>query len=271
MEVIIFIIVCLLIALLCRVLYMKKRIEKLESQLHDQKEEADRCIKQLINNINEDISAGELLLIKCFRDLFACSVFSNTAVYYHLKYDEKNRIKEIDFFVVSPKGLYAIESKMWKGTTYIHKDSCPDIFKTKTFKSFGIEKNGKVRVYNAKYGESANEIRLNSYRNPVEQIREYSRDMKNLLNVPMVKSIVIFHVAEEFDVQYDYKAFTIAQIDSYTSILTDACIKEFFMQQPDVFFDYNWVNDYIENNLHYKSKMCNSNYEQEPYSSLSKL
>ncbi len=267
------IIVVLLILMRNRKRQFEKKVEQqrnqYEQQLSEQIDEAEEYRNEMNNNFRKAIPYGERRLIKIFQSLFSDSTFAGFSIYGHLEFESRHGFKQVDFFVVSPKGFFVIESKRWKGTTYIYSSSCPDLFQNTEHHSFGVGSSDNIRVFNAKKSEDNDDrIEISTYRNPVAQVREYSQCLREILKVTPIKNIVVFDVGERYAVLYDGNLLHHETI-KYTSLVTIESLKDFFVNlRPDTAIDQQYIINCIEDNngnFVYGFKMDDSNYLQTPY------
>ncbi|MCL1809217.1 MAG: NERD domain-containing protein [Clostridiales bacterium] len=267
-HILILLLITLLVILLISV---KRKTKRLKQQLSVQQTEAETFKNQILANIKKDIPHGEILLIKKFRSLFEDSTFAGVTIYSHLKFETAKGFKKVDYFIVSPKGLFVVESKGWKGITYIYSNYYDDIFKKTAYSSFGVGSSLNIKVFNAQQdADNIGKIHLSTYSNPVAQAREYSGFLAGILKVQSVRNIVVFSNGIDYDVLYNDEPIGIIAVDSFTSIMTDVNLKEFFISlpQPEYAIDVQGTIDFVDNNLHYKFKLDNNNYQQAPFISI---
>jgi len=238
-----------------------------EQELSIQQAEATKYKDQVDANIRKNIPYGERLLIKAFRNLFVDCILADATIYNHLEWETNNGFKQVDYFIVSPKGLFVVESKRWKGITYIYSNSFPDMFQKTVYRSFGVGSSEKIRVFNAQQDvDNEGKIQLSAYQNPIGQAREYSKHLIDILNVRQVKNIVVFSLGEGYEVLYNNEPLSITAIDSYTSLITDVSLKDFFVSLPsENIIDVQSIIEFVDKNLHYRFKLDNSNYQQAPF------
>lgn len=241
-----------------------------ERQLSMQKAEAVEYQNQVISNLKETIPYGERLLIRTFKKLFENSVFLDSVIYNHLEFETDLGFRQVDFFIVSPKGLFVAESKRWKGVTHICSNSFPDMFQKTAYHAFGVGSSEKVRVFNAQQCEdSSGRIQLSAYRNPVVQAREYSRHLLKILNAKPIKNVVIFSVSDGYEVLYNNEPLNIVDIDSFTSLTTDISLRQFFdNRKTENMTDRKHITEFIEHNMNYRFKLDKNNYRQAPFKSI---
>lgn len=241
-----------------------------EHQLSVQEATATEYKNQVLSNLRETIPYGERLLIRCFKKLFDESILSDSIIFNHLEFETEHGFRQVDFFIVSSSGLFVAESKRWKGVTHICSNSYPDMFQKTAYRAFGVGSSERVRVFNAQQSEdSSGQIQLSAYQNPVVQVREYSRHLLKILSVKPIKNIVIFTVADGYEVLYDNEPLTIVDVDNFTSLTTDNSLKRFFeTRKTENWTDKQHVAKYIEGNMNYRFKLDKDNYQQAPFKSL---
>jgi len=211
-------------------------------------------VKQTKENLKESIPIGEAILIRKFVELFKNdekNMWHESFVYYQFEfeYEEMGELKrcKVDFLIVSPSGLFVVESKCWSGVTYIYNNhySCPLFDNVAVFKDFGKgqnedkdQKQKTLRIFNAKNSENDNGekiIIISAYTHPIAQARKYSMLLRKLLGVETVKNVIVFHVGREYGIQIDDKNIKSIGVDSrnteigrYSKIITDNNIGDLF-------------------------------------------
>ncbi len=257
--------------------------QKMQQLLDQEKALAEQYRKEVTDNLQKQTPFGEWLLLQSFLQLFQESAFDDFTIYHHLEYEQDGQIRQVDFFIVSPKGLFVIESKMWKGITYIFDKTTVNIFSnTSTFRyaDFGIGGGDKVRVFNAKISsDSRGQIILNSYENPIAQARQYSQYLWKKLEVPAVYNLVVFRASSGYELQYNNKAVSGdgEPVGPYTTIITDQSdnIKNFLLNfkptgKP---VDIDRINRLLcgdESIFNFRFKIDKSNHQQAPFGLLNK-
>jgi hypothetical protein len=252
----------LLIVLIFLFIFMIRRINRLKKQ-------ADEYKRQVIANIKKTIPYGERLLIRSFLKLFKDSTFAGFTVYNHLELETTKGFKQVDFLIVSPQGLFVIESKRWKGVTYIYRDYNYDLFQNTEFSAFGVRSSERIRVFNAQQDDDSDgKIKLSAYNNPIAQAREYSKHLSGILNFKPVKNIVVFSIENGYSVLYNHEALGNITIDTFTSLITNVHLKEFFVSLPqENIIDNQSIIEAVDK-LPYKFKLDSSNYQQAPFESI---
>jgi len=259
--------------------------------------------KQIKKNIIKPVHKGEKILISKFIGLFKDgknAEWNESSVYFQLTLDDKKNGDPtdciLDFLIVSPNGLFVIESKLWDGITYIYRNdcSCPIFDEVAEFKDFGKGQNEDTdqkrktpRIFNAKTiydkDNGENNIILKRYTNPIAQARKYSKLLSVLLKVKPVKNVIVFHVDEKRDVRIDNKNIKDIGIDScdteidyYSKIITDNGLEELFESDWYTKRDSRYtetvddVNKIIENlkdslKLQYRFKLDITNFMTAPF------
>jgi hypothetical protein len=237
------------------------------------KEEITKLKKEYKNNFSDNIHFFEKRLIESFLELFKDEKLKNTTIYHQLLLYEVDSFSKIDFFLISPKGLFVIESKMWKGSTHVYyNEKCPTMFKGSEFEDFGVGSNRNVRIFNMrKCDDNSNEIRLRSYRNPVAQVREYSKKLKEVLGVDRINNLVVFYTSGNYQVLYNNEAVgDEIEIDEFTRIVKYDKLKEYFLGLPDSENNMQQIIEHIRTNkeknmIQYNLKLDNDNYREAPF------
>ena len=242
-------------------------IEKHHMQeIAEKQKDFDTYKQSVLTNFNESVPYGERFIIRTILELLGDEKFSDYTFYHQVEYQDDKQLYKLDFLVVSPYGVIVLESKYWKGVTYLYDDSYGDIFQDTLFKNFGIGSSKKIRVFNAKFSEDTEkEIVLSCYNNPVSQVREYSFDIRNHLGLYSVKNAVVFHKTENSDIVFNDQKLNSESVDGYTKIITSEVLKEYFIEESNgknKILSEEIINS-IENRLIYKTKFDKSNYQDK--------
>lgn len=216
---------------------------------------------------NKKFPVGEIEIIKKFKDLFQKSILTDTVIYYHLKYKSNKRFYEIDFLLISSKYVLIVESKQWKGVTYIYDEKFADVFKNTHLNTFGVDENTKIKVFNVKPKESNDSnqtMEISTYTNPIKQIQNYSIGLKNYFDIPYIENLIVFNELDLYQVRYNDMRFENKRINKYTEIITDKYLETFLknLNAKDSTVDYENIVNYIDNNLQYDFKLNNENYNE---------
>lgn len=198
--------------------------------------------KQIVENLKKNIPYGERLLLKKFRDLLQDPAFADFTIYRGLEFSVNGIFRQVDFFVVSPKGLLVIESKRWAGTTYIYTGDARTVFTDTEHDSFGKAGYDNVKVFNAvKSKDREGQIVFSSYSNPIAQAREYSLILKDKLNAKSVDNLVIFSPVYGGKVVFNDHPLSACEVGPYTRLILDEGdnLKQFLLnwgssEKPDV-------------------------------------
>ncbi|MDL2324276.1 NERD domain-containing protein [Ruminococcaceae bacterium OttesenSCG-928-A16] len=223
---------------------------------------------QVKKNIEDSVVLGEVLLIKEFRRLFQKAGWEDFVVYHGLEYRKKDgNFRKIDFLIICKKGAFVIESKMWKGTTFVLQDTSLDMFhsaRDKQLKEFGVGSSDKLRIVNAQpNSEKRGQVIMSCYSNPVAQAREYSVDLKEILELSTLPNIVVFHQSAGCDVQFNNEPLTQATI-GLTTLLTDKELIQYLEGLPPVEIDVSAIAQKA-NRYPCKSIIHSNNYQEAPY------
>ncbi len=239
-------------------------------EIVEKQKDFDTYKQSVLTNFNESVPYGERFIIRTILELLGDEKFSDYTFYHQVEYQDDKQLYKLDFLVVSPHGAIVLESKYWKGVTYLYDDSYGDIFRDTLFKNFGMGSK-KTRVFNAKYSEDTEkEIVLSCYKNPVSQVREYSFDIRNQLKLSSVKNAVVFHKTENNDIVFNDQKLNSKSIDGFTKIITSEVLKEYFIEElngKNKILSEEEINS-IENRLTYKTKFDKSNYQDKVFSCL---
>ena len=229
-------------------------------------------------NLKDSINSGEFILLGKLLKMLGKPQFQQFTVYYQVKYDFNSKIRGADFIIVSPKGIFLLESKHWKGVTYIYKGNLDNwlLFNNPQLKIFGKEKKGKTslntRVFNVR--ERKGQVCLYSFgKNPVEQVREYSSDLASHLKSDsdfvrmrnaFVRNAVVFTNRDNCEIFYNNVPLTIERLDGCTHLMTDEYIEDFFSTIPPMECDMQKAINEIDK-LNHRAKIDKDNYRQPPF------
>jgi hypothetical protein len=188
---------------------------------------------------------GEEELLDEFRKLYSHGLLTDTIVYYQLKLSIEDEERIIDMLMVSPKGIYVIETKHWGGTTYI--DYCrpfrDEMFMDIDHPDFGKGSKGiskQIRVFNVKsFRDEDNgheKLIFNGYEHPINQARKYSTGLRRFLDVPRVNNVVVFTPTKgKCEVRYNNALLENPKpIDSYTTIITKKMLGRFISEMDHI-------------------------------------
>ncbi len=229
------------------------------------------------SNFGRYVPYGERLLIKAFRRMFEVDEFKDFTIYSHLEFDSGKSFMQVDFLVVSPKGLFVVESKCWKGITYICTKEFDDLFKNaknESYKKFGVGSSLDIRVFNAqacKTNEKTKEIEqilLSSYQNPFTQARKYSAELNDVLiceGVNRIKNVVVFNTYNDYEVLLNDNKLIYAEVDNMSSVTTNNGLESYFKKQPHTQTNTKQVVEYVDQRFNYLFKMDSSNYQKAPF------
>lgn len=240
-----------------------------ENKLSEQYSESQKYRNQVHNNLHEQIPDGEKIIINIFKDFFRNKTFIDFTIYNQLAFNFDGGFSRVDFLVVSPRGLFVIESKCWKGVTYVYRKGFPNIFYNTEFDSFGLGSNLDIQVFNVNSSEKEKgKLIVSKYDNPIAQARGYSRALANILPLKdgmRIKNIVVFNKLEKFVTLFNNEPLEKEDLDSFSSIITDSNIKSYFDGFQNNHFNTQNIVDYIDHNLGCLFKMDINNYGQAPF------
>lgn len=242
----------------------KKELEECKALSEKEFEAYQNEVKK---NFQEKIPYGEQQLLKTFKKLLSANAFHDFTIYVHLAYENDYGFREVDFFIVSPKGLFVIESKRWNGITYIYDESYPDIFKGTMFDKFAVGSNKGVRVFNAQWSEDKkDEIVLSGYNHPLSQARGYSFDLKQTFGTP-VSNIVVFGNSLKSAVLFNGEPLHQTKVDNYTDIIVEQKLEKFFNARQNCLSreDIDAANQKIQALLKWQFKIDKNNCHEGPF------
>lgn len=231
---------------------------KSKNELEDYQNEVKR-------NFKDRMPYGEQLLFKTFRELLSTKAFQDFTVYFHLSYEKDYSFKEVDFFVVSTKGLFVIESKSWHGVTYIYDENYQDIFNGTMFDKFASNKG--VRVFNAKWSEDKNnEIVLSAYNHPLSQARGYSFDLSQILGM-LISNVIVFGNSLNSSVCFNAEPLCHINVDKFTDLIIEQELEKFFTERQNCLSqtEVDNVNQKIQSCLKWQCKIDKNNYNESPF------
>lgn len=217
-------------------------------------------------NYRKTFASGELILIDCFRNLLSKPGYENWNIYGHLNLTESlfNNY-QIDFLIVSDKGIYVIESKMWNGVTLIYTDDYPNILSNTQFSNYGRGSNKNITVFNINDKSNSEGLEINKYTNPVEQVRKYSKILRNMLNI-RIKNYVVFQQDEVRQVKFNDRDLTHYDVDKFTRITTQnkllSDLENAFSSEN---IDLEKVNDFIQTKFDYTIFLNAKNVNEPPW------
>lgn len=170
--------------------------------------------RKLVNkNFRQVFSSGELILIDFFKQLLKQPEYENCNIYGHLNMkDGIYRTYQADFFVVSNKGLFVIESKFWKGITLIYSNGYSTLFTNTQFFDYGKGSDKEITVFNISQSNLSDKLEINKYTNPVAQARQYSKILRNYFNI-LVQNVVVFQEDEDCQIKFNDKKLVSHQVD----------------------------------------------------------
>lgn len=248
--------------------YLKKQCEELQSQ------------------IRKNTPSGERYLTKIFCDLYSNPFFKEMLIYHSLSYiDNNNCLKEIDFLVLTKKGLLIIESKHWKGVTHIYCNNQNEsivnttndlFFRTHHEKFFLSNINiykelQDMRIFVVKENDKKGSLIIQNYGNPIMQVRDYSQEVSHILKRRIINSVV-FHSDVESQIVFNNEPISKhKKIDNFTNILVDTYIGE-YLQNLDESLDSSQIDalvKVIEENFKFNYKMSYDNCSNAYFRTLS--
>lgn len=237
-------------------------------------------------NIEKDIqgnyATSERFLIKKFYELLDNPKYQDITVYHSLGYiDKNNYLKEIDFLVVTKKGILIIESKHWKGVTYIYCDkgndkivnNVGDIFKDTQYAQYAKnsirvdQEDCFMRVFVVRENDAKGTLIIRDYNNPVSQVRGYSWGVSQALGKP-VANAVVFHKDEQCQVVFNNEVMSNHyQIDKFTSIVGDDLLGNYLdsLGGDLTSEEMEQLSALVEQKFTYHYKMDKSNYTEQKF------
>lgn len=234
--------------------------------LNDTQKKLDYYKKAVEKSSDNYLPYGELDLLEIFNNkIIINDRFKKWSIYYQLEYKNKNNSHNcVDFLVVSPKGIFVIESKYWNGLTLVYSNQYKSPFHNTVFSDFGTNSNNEITVINVKNTTNKGELKLSRYTNPVSQARKYSKDLNVIFNKE-IKNYIIFSSNENCSIKYNNITLEKTEtIDKYTSILTQNNLTELFeninSNEPDK-INCEEINTIINKNCHYSA--CLNYYNKE--------
>ena len=243
-------------------------------------------LKRLLDSATKDVqghySTGEKFLVKRFYELLAKPRYQNITVYHSLAYiDQYGRSKEIDFLIITKKGILIIESKHWKGTTYLDCDindqkrvhSEYDIFTNTQYKNFAetsikiFSDQCPMRVFVVRENDAKGTLVMRDYNNPVSQVRGYSAGIGLALGKQVVNAVV-FHKDESCEVVFNGKFIEdFHSMDQLTSIVVDSALDRYLDSLGGNLSDdeMSQLVSLVEEKLTYHYKMDKDNYRDPKF------
>lgn len=254
---------------------------KLQELKEKQETLQDYCA-DIEKDIQSNFATSERFLMKRFYQLLDQSEYQDIIVYHSLGYlDKKSQIKEIDFLVVTKRGILIIESKHWKGVTYIYCDdhnkkivnTAADMFANTQYADFA---QTSIRIYNDDYpmrvfvvreNDAKGTLVIRDYNNPVSQVRGYSGGVSGALRKPVVNAVV-FHKDEHCQVVYnDVLVEDYQQIDNLTKIVVDDSLDKYLDSLGGNLTSAEMLqlSESIEQKFTYHYKMDRFNYTEQKF------
>lgn len=265
---------------------LENKYGKLQDQLR-KKESESEFLRNYCETIEKDIqgnyATSERYLIKRFYDLLADPSYQDITIYHSLGYiDSSGQQKEIDFLLITKKGILILEAKHWKGVTYIYCDnngeknvgSETDLLANTQYASFAkqdikIFKEGcSMRVFVVKENDAKGTLVIRDYNNPISQVRTYSSGVYYALGKRTTTSAVVFHKDEQCQVVFNNKMLEGYQdIDGLTSIVVDDSIAMYLDKLGGNLTseDMRELTEIVEQKFTYHYKMDKSNYTDQKF------
>lgn len=237
--------------------------------------------KKTKNNWNRELKEkpenfipwGEQLLIKELCRNF--NLLGDEAVIWHgLEYKTEKSFRQVDFLVLCKKGLFVLESKYWKGISFIFDGEVVNLFEGTMYHGFGqaneetvkTATDGTFRAFNAQFNKEEGTMLLQTHQNPLVQVRNYARALVKILNNNNIKSVVVFSTNDKCELRYNRQPLNaIKNIDKYTSVLQNNQISDYFQSQAEILSEeeIEQIKSIVEKNLSYYKRIDKSNYVQE--------
>lgn len=226
--------------------------------------------RDMVNkNFRQVFSAGELILIDYFRKILSEPCYANWSIYGHLNIKgNSSRNYQVDFLIVSDKGIYVIESKLWNGLTFIYTNGTNNLFTDTQFYNFGRNSGcgaTGIQVFNINRKDNGEGLEINKYTNPVEQAREYSKMLKDRFGV-RVKNLVVFQQDDLRQVKINDRNLSYYDVDKYTRITTqNNLISDLKNLNSKEFIDIEKINHIIQTQFEYTIFLNSFNINQPPW------
>jgi hypothetical protein len=265
--------------------HSESRLKVAESEVQTYKDRLEYTKNQVSvhkEQLKKSIPLGEQLILDHFKENFD-QLFrqdKDTVIFHQLEINSGS--KKIDFFIVSSQGLFVIESKCWKGVTYVYdgksvanEKEVIDIFKGTPYCNFGCsetaeENDKKYKVFNVRENDKKGEMILSAYNeNPIVQSKNYSRALAGILRTNKVRNLVVFTFNNDCSVIYNNEPLEsrrYKKVDDYTTVVYDSNLRKFFYdndkynQEPVT--DVKSVLNSLSNiNFTYNLKIDNTNYK----------
>lgn len=245
-----------------------------------------RELQDYCADIEKDIQSGfatsERFLMKRFYELLDNPEYQDITIYHSLGYiDGNDHLKEIDFLIITKKGILIIESKHWKGVTYIYCDNphkkivntTADMFANTQYTDFAktsiriYQDDFPMRVFVVRENDAKGTLVIRDYNNPISQVRGYSWGVNKALGKP-VANAVVFHKDEQCQVVYnDELVQDYHQIDGLTNIVVDDSIDKYLDSLGGnlTVDEMAQLADSIEQKFTYHYKMDKDNYMAQKF------
>ena len=228
--------------------------------------------KTLDNKSEMTVPWGEQLLIKQLCRNF--SILGPEAIIWHgLEYKTDKSFRQVDFLVLCQKGLFVLESKYWKGVSYVFDGEVVNLFENTMYHGFGqakeeavkTESESRFRVFNAQFNKEEGTMLLQTHQNPVVQVRNYARALAAILKNSNIKSVVIFATNDGCELRYNRQPLSsIKTIDKYTSIIIDSQVNDYFQSQQMIMSvdEIHRIKNIVEDNLTFYQKIDKTNFSR---------
>lgn len=220
--------------------------------------------QQYQKNLNKDIPDGEIILFQEIRRLLELRAYQAFTFYHQLAFMEEDNSLRVDYFLVSPYGLWVIESKHWNGVTYLYHQ-VDNIFTATQYAEFGKGKNSslEISVFNVNR-ETEDQLKVSRYQNPVTQARKYSLKLSHILNKEPVNNMIVFNSGvaadgEKRELRFNDMPLAIEQPDSYTTILTNIDFRGFFSKIAS--YQPKYSAEQLERIHHTISEYCSFHFK----------
>ena len=262
-----------------------KKICEHKIQQNDLKVESAKWkIAELDKIFNDKTHLSERAILQMLHNLFDDGMLDDVTVFYELSFVNSSGLeRRIDFFIVTPFGLYVIEAKYWKGSTFIYeKGECPS-FLRESLGNLGLGSDLGIRVFNiGEIGENDKTATINTYcdpyANPVAQARMYSRELGQILGVNIF-NLVVFATDSNCSVYLNGKALEeVYRLDTFSHLDTLSTFED--TVRKIVSGKYEFIPNTLESqayvnkvdrlrdlhDVHYRAKLNKENYRFGPTS-----
>ena len=215
---------------------------------------------------------GEQLLTKELCRNF--NLLGQEAVIWHgLEYKTEKSFRQVDFLVLCKKGLFVLESKYWKGVSFVFDGEVVNLFEGTMYHGFGqvsdetvmTARDREFRAFNAQFNKEEGTMLLKTHQNPLVQVRNYARALVKILNNNNIKSAVVFSTNDKCELRYNRQPLSmIKNIDKYTSVLQNSQINDYFQSYTDILSEeeIERIKSIVDKNLSFHKRIDKTNFMQ---------